>query len=226
DRAILLSHPSFFYKNICLCVELLIDNSYPLDYIFNIINIWIKSLIERCKVNRDNGDFSFNNNKNNILLINKEKNHLIVPFIRGISEKVVDVVNVSDTLIGHSTLNRLDKFIKVQKDITNQNCKNHVVYKIKCRDCESTYVGQTKRQLQTRIKEHRNNIRLDSSKHSVIFQHIIEYGHNFDWENVDIMDVEHNYKKRLISEMLHIKEQPKGLNYMRDTERVNLILLF
>ncbi|KYN01690.1 hypothetical protein ALC62_07519 [Cyphomyrmex costatus] len=151
DRAILLSHPSFFYKNIYLCIEMLIVNSYPLDYIFNIINRRIKCLIERCKVNFDNSEFSLNKNRN-------------------------------------------------------------------CRDCDSTYVGQTKRQLQTRIKEHRNNIRMDSSKHSVISQHIIDYGHSFDWENVDIMDVEHNYKKRLISEMLHIKEQSKGLNYMRDTE--------
>jgi len=33
-----------------------------------------------------------------------------------------------------------------------------VVYKIECKDCETSYVGQTKRRLTTRIREHRNNI--------------------------------------------------------------------
>ncbi|KYN06205.1 hypothetical protein ALC62_02852 [Cyphomyrmex costatus] len=215
DRAILLSHPPFFNKNICLCIDMLIENGYPLDYIFNNINVRIKSSIERYKVASDGGEVSLNNNKN---LENKIKKHLVIPFIKGISGRVGGIFDKSDTLMGYRTLNGLDKFIKVQKDITSKNCKSHVVYKINCKDCDSTYVGQTKRQLQTRIKEHKNNLRMDSSKHSVISQHIMEYDHRFDWENIDIMDVEHNYKRRLISEMLHIKEQPKGLNYMRDTE--------
>jgi len=85
-------------------------------------------------------------------------------------------------------------------------------------DVNTTYVGQTKRQLKTRVKEHVNNIRLDPSKHSVISEHITNFNHNFDWENVKILDHEHNYHKRMISEMIHIKEQNKGLNYMSDTD--------
>jgi len=42
--------------------------------------------------------------------------------------------------------------------------------------------------------------------------------HVFDWDNVKVLDCEHNYQKRLISEMIHIKEQKNGLNYMSDTE--------
>jgi len=63
------------------------------------------------------------------------------------------------------------------------------------------------RQLQTRIKEHRNNIKLDQSKYSVISKHITEANH--DWEKISILDFEKNYRKRNISEMIHIKEQKK-----------------
>jgi len=33
-----------------------------------------------------------------------------------------------------------------------------------------------------------------------------------------ILDTESNYNKRLISEMLHIKEQSNGINLIKDTE--------
>jgi len=76
----------------------------------------------------------------------------------------------------------------------------------------------SERQLKTRLKEHKYNIRLDYSKHSIVSEHIINFNHNFDSENVQILDHEHNYHKRMISEMIHIKEQNKGLNYMNDTD--------
>jgi len=77
---------------------------------------------------------------------------------------------------------------------------------------------QTKRQIRTRIKEHKNNIKLDETRHSVITDHIVNHKHTFDWNNVRIMDSESNYNKRLVSEMLHIKEQRKGINLQKDTE--------
>jgi len=42
-------------------------------------------------------------------------------------------------------------------------------------------------------------------------------GHQFDWENVKILDEEMNYNKRLISEMIFIKRQKHGLNAQMDT---------
>jgi len=36
--------------------------------------------------------------------------------------------------------------------------------------------------------------------------------HEFDWDNVKILDKEMNYNKRLISEMIFIKKQKHDLN--------------
>jgi len=72
--------------------------------------------------------------------------------------------------------------------------------------------------LKTRIREHCNNIKLDNTKHSVISEHIIKYNHKFDWDNVQILDTELNYNKKLVSEMLHIKKQKHGINSQKDTE--------
>jgi len=46
----------------------------------------------------------------------------------------------------------------------------------------------------------------------------VNHKHTFDWNNVRIMDSESNYNKRLVSKMLHIKEQRNGINLQKDTE--------
>jgi len=65
-------------------------------------------------------------------------------------------------------------------------------------------VRQTKRKLKTRLNEYvlYKNIRLDTQNHSVILNHISEYDHSMDWENVKILDFEPKYHKRLLSEMI------------------------
>lgn len=71
---------------------------------------------------------------------------------------------------------------------------------------------QTKRQLQTRVKEHTS-----ISHPSVINEHLLKNNHNIDWNNIKILDHEPHYFKRSILEMLYIKAQKNGLNLQTDT---------
>ncbi|KYM98541.1 hypothetical protein ALC62_10740 [Cyphomyrmex costatus] len=109
------------------------------------------------------------------------------------------------------SINKLNDCNKVQKDPVPHDTKMNVIYKIKCNDCDATYIGQTKRKLITRVNEHRNHIRRNTSSKSVITDHRLDYNHEFDWNNVDILDCESFCHKRLISEMLYIKTQSNGL---------------
>lgn len=75
------------------------------------------------------------------------------------------------------------------------------------------------RQLKTRISEHRNlHIHRNTTTQSVITEHRINFYHEFDWENVEILDRENFLAKRLVSEMSHIKLQKNSLNSQTDTE--------
>ena len=114
--------------------------------------------------------------------------------------------------------NKLNKYIKTGKDLLEPLSHSDVVYKIFCHDCDATYVGQTKRQLKTRIQEHKSDINKKSGSPSVISNHRLSTNHDFDWNDVQILDNESGYNKRLISEMLHIKKQKCGLNKQSDTE--------
>jgi len=78
-----------------------------------------------------------------------------------------------------------------------------------------------KRQLKTRLKEHKNNLKQDQSKYLIISEHIIEYNHSFDWDNTKIMDRKYNFYERIVSEIIYKKKQKVGLNLNNDTELLN-----
>jgi len=161
-------------------------------------------------------------NNNNTESDNSEtRKILVIPYIKNISELIAATIDKSRCVIGYRTLNNLGGFVRVHKDTVETVSNNNVVYKISCMNCEASYVGQTKRQLKTRVKEHfilHFNLMSESANPSVITEHILQMSHSFDWENVRILDTERNYFKRSISEMIHIREQSFGLNAQKDTE--------
>jgi len=116
--------------------------------------------------------------------------------------------------------NTLNIFIKTGKDNIDGSSRCNVVYRIDCQDCKASYVGQTKRRLATRIKEHKNDINKKSGTLSVISTHRLQ-NHEFDWEGVHILDSEPSWYKRIISEMIHIKMQSCGLNKQSDTDMLS-----
>lgn len=121
------------------------------------------------------------------------------------------------------SINKLQSLIKGHKDRINYEDQKNVVYKINCSNCHVSYVGQTKRKLRTRIAEHRNDIKKNANNLSVISTHRLNFNHDFDWNNVRVLDKERSYCKRLISEMIYIKKQKEGINLQTDTENLDEI---
>jgi len=66
----------------------------------------------------------------------------------------------------------------------------NVVYKMNCKDYNASYVGQTNRLLNTQIAEHKNHINRNTTAYSIITDHRISLSHDFEWENVKILDRE------------------------------------
>ena len=77
--------------------------------------------------------------------------------------------------------------------------------------------GETKRALRTRINQHKKN----NNPEAVVYQHTKNFSHEFDWNNVKIIDYESNYKKRIISEMIHIKCDKHNVNKKEDVKFLN-----
>jgi len=211
DRVILLSHPEFHKDNFDLIINVLLDNGYPLNLILSTIK-------RRLYCRFQTHDFHKKTESENSQVINSLP-FFTVPYVSCTAKKFIQFFkNISFCKLSFSCLNKLNKFIKVHKDHLSTFSRSNVVYKIDCSNCDASYVGQTKRLLKYRIGEHRNHIKRNSNQVSVITNHRITFEHDFDWNNVRVLNEETNYRKRLISEMIHIKNQKCGLNSQNDTE--------
>lgn len=203
-----MSEPIYYTKNINYSIELLLDNGYPLHLIFKYINLRIKKIFTT-KLNKCNGTENFLTNKT-------QKRYIGLPYMKGFTKILNKTLKQTDYLPGYKCYNKLNTFIKLHKDPTEHTLKNNIIYKIHCNECDASYVGQTKRKLNTRINEHKRNIK--QPKLNVVSQHIMDSNHSMNWSNVQILDHETNYYKRLISETIHIKQQKNGLNINEDTD--------
>jgi len=159
-------------------IKVLIDNCYPLELIFQKINHRIDTIIKNSMIKDENKQKEKDSDN--------QRKLIVLPYIKNISESIDRSIDKRKYLTGYRILNKFTGLIKRHKDIDNLEENNNIVYKVFCKNCNASYVGQTKRKLKTRLNEHKNNVRLEESKHSVITKHMVENSHTFDWQNVII----------------------------------------
>ena len=80
-----------------------------------------------------------------------------------------------------------------------------VVYRIPCKECNKTYIGQTGKGSELRKKQHKTSIR-NGNTDSGIFLHVRDFGHPVDWENSSDMLYCNNFQGRNIIESSFIKQ--------------------
>jgi len=209
DRAILLSDKRFHEANLNIVKNILINNGYPVKLINKQIN-------DRCK--RITHDRSLNKDKT----VKNNKNHtLLVPFIGKISYDIKRILN-NLVDVRFTVPRRLDNIIKKGKDRLTDSQLTEIVYKLNCKDCDKVYIGQTKRHLGTRVREHLNNIK-NTSNFSVVTNHRLSFNHDFEWNKPNVLHKERNRKKREIAKMFLIKKFDNNINLQKDTENLNPI---
>lgn len=86
------------------------------------------------------------------------KKYVPTPYMKGTSERIQRIIKPYDLYLSNSASNTLRKQLIHLKDKIATNDKCGVVYKINCVDCQNHYIGETGRNLKTRIKEHKRDI--------------------------------------------------------------------
>ena len=103
-------------------------------------------------------------------------------------------------------------FGQSQTNSKNQKTRSRRrLYKIKCKDCDCVYIGQTSRALKTRIKEHAKAI-ATLDENSLLAKHHMRHSHQIDLTSVEIVDRSSAWRQRLILEAWHSVRDTNAIN--------------
>jgi hypothetical protein len=135
----------------------------------------------------------------------------VIPYVAGTSEKI------SRVLAKHNVVTR---FTCVQKT-ANLLCKakdrlpegiNEGVYQVMCQ-CGKSYIGQTSRALQCRLREHQRDVKNMQTRKSALAEHTWSGPtHNMKFEEAKLIVKENRYFPRIIREAIEIVKTPTNIN--------------
>jgi hypothetical protein len=121
-------------------------------------------------------------NQNNSEGDTSAKGYAIVPYIQGVTEPIKRILSNCGSALKPGYLTSGNIFAK-PKDPVRTNQKTHAVYSIPCGDCEKEYLGQSKRQFGTRLKEHQKAVSTLNKGKSALAEHVCDTKHEIAWEN-------------------------------------------
>ena len=133
-------------------------------------------------------------------------------YIQGTTKKIRRVLSKVGVKVAMKPVCTIGHSIPSSKDPISPDEINCLVYEISCNGCEFVYIGQTKRNLNTRLKEHQRAIRQLKPENSALCEHAMENDHLIGWSKARIVKVETNYFKRLTAESWFIHSHPEVLN--------------
>ena len=82
-----------------------------------------------------------------------------IPYIKGTSETIARILQPYNIRVAHKPVITLRRLLTNVKDKDKPEDREGAVYKIKCCDCQACYIGETGRNLSTRLTEHKHATR-------------------------------------------------------------------
>ncbi|KAL6421510.1 hypothetical protein ACFW04_014281 [Cataglyphis niger] len=139
DHAILLSDDQFHGKNIDVVKQILLNNCFPTHVINRYIYKRLNFLKHRVNSIPGNGESS-----------TEKPSYIALPFVEGLSDDIGRMFKNMEFTVVYNIFKKLNSLIKSDKDGLPISNRTEVVYKINCKNCSASYIGQTKRHLSTR----------------------------------------------------------------------------
>ena len=128
---------------------------------------------------------------------------ICLPYVARIGQNQRRVCRKFNIRTVFTTTNTLRQQLTKVKDTDPTLKRSSVVYSIPC-SCGQKYIGETKRNLEARLKEHQIATRRGETDKSAIAEHAWEKQHQPQWNIIKILDRARNESILLIKEALHI----------------------
>ena len=78
----------------------------------------------------------------------------VIPYIQGVTEPIKRILNSHNVKVAQKPFQTLGHIFAKPKDPVTKEQRTDAIYSVPCNDCDHEYIGQTKRQFDTRLKEH------------------------------------------------------------------------
>ena len=139
-----------------------------------------------------------------------------IPYVAGLSEDLRRICKKHNIRTIFKTPSTLRHQLMKVKDTDPMVKRSGVVYQIPCGGCGQSYIGETKRPLETRLKEHIAATTRGEIDKSAIAEHAWICQHQPLWKETRVLDVAVNNTILLIKEAMHIQMADAGTLMNRD----------
>lgn len=145
----------------------------------------------------------------NLLKDKNDKNILVLPYVKSVSEKTTRQLKLLGVDVVSSGAPSLGSVLIKNKPKRDPMATTGVVYEIGCQ-CGKKYIGETKRTLATRINEHKKCLTTANMSNGIA-KHMwnSQTGHAIEWDKARILKREKNWFRRTFKEGVYIAERGK-----------------
>lgn len=102
--------------------------------------------------------------------------NVVIPYYKPLTKEIERLLKGKQINLCYNSRGNLREIIGKTKDDKSEKEKSGI-YEISCSNCELKYIGQTKRRLEIREKEHERAVRLKQPNKSSVAQHCLTQGH-------------------------------------------------
>lgn len=148
-----------------------------------------------------------------------------LPNLGNLTNKIKNCFKDEKVKIATYNTKTVKRLFSKLKDSTPTPLKSNVVYKINCSECDGTYVGQTSQWLKSRLSLHRSDIQTMNPR-CALASHSIQKNHKIDFDSAEILCTQGKYSKRLIMEMINIRNQTNPINKKTDIQKLSNVYTY
>ena len=91
------------------------------------------------------------------------------------------------------------------------------MYRIFC-SCGKSYIGETRRRLETRLREHQKTCRKGTLEKPAVSEHAWKDHHAIKWDETTVVDMAKHPRELLLKEAIHLQITPAEERFNRDTK--------
>ena len=113
-------------------------------------------------------------------------------------------MNSHNVKVAQKSFQTLGHISAKPKDPVSKEQRTDAIYSITCNDGNNEYIGQTKRQFGTLLKEHQKAVFFCKNENSALSEHTCLTNHTIGWDKSKIITTNRRYHQRLCLEAWRI----------------------